>query len=601
MNLFFGESKLAILNCLSGDRKTVEQWPFIIGDTDACDLLIEGSESQCEISTSGREYIFNVLAGDGTILLDGATTSTSALRKNKNYSLKVGNELFVFSLTKDPGKWFDSLTTGRWMLQHKPTRSTSGPHAPPQLSKHFPDASLDGEFETVAFLQGANIGFFVESVRSTFDELSDELSTSAKQHVAPIKLADEQDEILTGDEGALTCPTCWCRFDSGDVKHVAMHEKMKGDSILGPVEMKRFRATRYNDKNVALDPMGIPTMDIACPLCHRKLPPDFLNVKHHIISIVGAPTSGKSYFLCVFTQMLKKTLVRHYKTAFVDADPTSNIALTFMRDTLFGAATPSQAQLAKTGLEGDMYERVERHGRSSMLPKPFIFNVQPLDNPLDTRALIFYDNAGEHFQPGIDQTESPGTLHLAASSGIIFLFDPTYNTEFRSRLREHHDPQLKVSGHADIQDTILAEANVRVKKVLGLDATSKIDKPLAVVVGKLDVWRDLLRSDSLAQAVNGGDFDQLAVYENSQVTRELMLDVCPQIVASAEAISSNVRYFPVSSFGCSPEVIGYVKTPNGEDIPTLSPNPAKLNPILVEIPVLWILSQIEPQLIPSRT
>ena len=79
-----------------------------------------------------------------------------------------------------------------------------------------------------------------------------------------------------------------------------------------------------------------------------------------------------------------------------------------------------------------------------------------------------------------------------------------------------------------------------------------------------------------------------------------MLDVCPQIVASAEAISSNVRYFPVSSFGCSPEVIGYVTTPNGEDVPRLSPNPAKLNPILVEIPVLWILSQIEPQLIPSR-
>lgn len=599
MNLF-REATLAIVNCLSGERKTVEQWPFIIGDGDACDLLIEGSESQCEISPSGREHVFTVHAGNGSILLNGATGSTSALKRDQNYSLKVGDELFVFSLTKDPEKWFGSLATGRWMLQHKPTRSTSGPYAAPRLFKYLPDASLDGEFETVAFLQGANIGFFVESVRYIFDDLSDEPSLGPQQQVALTKPAEEEEENLTGDEGDLTCPTCWCRFDSGDVKHVAMHEKMKGDSILGPAEMKRFRATRYNDKNVALDPMGIPTMDIACPLCHRKLPPDFLDVKHHIISIVGAPTSGKSYFLCVFTQMLKKTLVRHYKTAFVDADPTSNIALTAMRDTLFGAATPSQAQLTKTQLEGDMYERVERHGRTSMLPKPFIFNVQPQDNPRDTRALIFYDNAGEHFQPGIDQTESPGTLHLAASSGIIFLFDPTYNTEFRSRLSEHHDPQLKISGHADIQDTILAEAKVRVKKVLGLDAASKIDKPLAVVVGKLDVWRELLRSDSLAQAVSNGDFDQFAVDENSQVTRELMLDVCPQVVASAEAISSKVRYFPVSSFGCSPEVIGYVKSPDGQDVPMLSPNPAKINPILVEIPVLWILSQIEPQLIPSR-
>lgn len=81
-----------------------------------------------------------------------------------------------------------------------------------------------------------------------------------------------------------------------------------------------------------------------------------------------------------------------------------------------------------------------------------------------------------------------------------------------------------------------------------------------------------------------------------------MLEVCPQVVASAEAISNNVRYFPVSAFGCSPEIIGYGKDPkSGNEIPILSPNPAKISPILVEIPILWILSQVERELIPSRT
>lgn len=601
MNLFFGEAKLAILNCLSGERKTVEQWPFIVGDSDACDLLIEGSESQCEISTSGRDHIFNVRAGEG-ILLDGATTSTSALKRNKNYSLKVGGELFVFSLTKDPEKWFNSLMMGRWMLHHKPTKSTSGPYAPPRFSKYFPDSHLDGEFETVAFLQGANIGFFVESIRHIFDGLSEEPSSNGQKQAAAAKPLEEEEEFLTGDEGSLTCPTCWLKFDPGDVKHVSVHEKMKGDPLLGPADMKRFRATRYNDNGVALDPMGIPTMDIACPHCHRRLPPDFLDIKHHIISIIGAPTSGKSYFLCVLTQMLKKTLIKHYNTAFVDADPTSNIMLTTMRDALFGSVTPEEAKVIKTDFEGDMYERLSRHGRKVMLPKPFIFNIQPQSNGRATKALIFYDNAGEHFQPGVDQTTSPGTLHLAASSGMIFLFDPTYNKEFRAKLPQHHDPQLKIAGHADIQDTILAEAKVRVKKVLGLDAATKLDKPLAVVIGKLDVWSELLPSNSLAQPVIGSEFDQAAVDENSHVVRQLMLDVCPQVVASAEAISNNVRYFPVSSFGCSPEIIGYGKdSVSGRDIPILSPNPSKINPILVEIPVLWILSQIERELIPSRT
>ena len=136
-------------------------------------------------------------------------------------------------------------------------------------------------------------------------------------------------------------------------------------------------------------------------------------------------------------------------------------------------------------------------------------------------------------------------------------------------------------------------------RVLGLSARTKLDTPLAVVVGKFDVWRDLIKGDSLAQPLVENRFDQNAVDENTGVVRELMLDVCPQIVAGAEAISNDVKYFPVSSFGCSPEVTGYEKGPKGNDIPVLGPNPSKINPILVEIPVLWILSRIKPHLVPS--
>jgi len=600
MNLF-AEPKLAILNCLTNERAVASKWPFIVGGGGACDLVVDVIDSECEIAPAGRGFAFSVLSGNGTVLLNGASLPASQLKKDTNYSLKVGDSLFVFRLTKEPDKWFESVSVGRWMLHHKPTRSTSGPYAVARLAKYLPDSALDGEFETVAFPQGANIGFFVESVRSIFTEFSDEPAEPSTSAAVRSQSEEDEEETLSGDEGSLTCPTCWLRFDPGDVKHVAVHEKMKGDSLLGSSEMKRFRATRYNDSGVALDPMGIPTMDIACPHCHRRLPPDFLDLRHRIISVVGAPTSGKSYFLCVFTQMLEKTLFKHYSTAFVDADPSSNATLTTMRDTLFGSATAQQARLAKTQLQSDMYERFTRHGRKVLLPKPFIFNVVPQNGKAAPKALIFYDNAGEQFQPGEDLNDSPGTLHLAASSGIIFLFDPTYSKEFRNRLPGHHDPQLKVAGHADIQSTILAEAKVRVKKVLGLSATTKLDTPLAVVIGKFDVWRELVAGDSLAQPLVKNEFDQYAVDENSQLVRELMLEVCPQIVAGAEAISNNVKYFPVSSFGCSPEVIGHEKDPQGREIPVLSPDPAKIKPILVEIPILWILSQIEPELIPSRT
>ena len=597
---FLGGPKLVLINCLSGEKEFISKWPFVIGSgNEACDLVLDDAAyhaQQCEITSAGKKITVRSLTSL-PLKINGTDCLEDELQRDKDYSLQLGNSLFSLRLSRHSEKWSKSIMTDAWCVQHKSTGITEGPFKVGQVAQYISNGVTQNEH--VVYLRGTKAGFFSESVANIFDALSDEeglvTDISSPEPVEP------EVETLSGEHGSLTCPTCWLKFDPGDAKHVAVHESLKGDPLLGPGEMKRFTANRYADNGVALDPMGIMTMDIACPHCHRRLPPDFLDIKHHIISIVGAPTAGKSYFLCVFTQMLKKSLFTRFGTSFIDADPTANAHLTSMSDTLFGSSTAEQAKVAKTDLEGDMYERLTRHGRKVMLPKPFIFNIQPpKTSGNEGRAVIFYDNAGEHFQPGIDQTESPGTLHLAASSGIIFLFDPTYNKEFRRRLPEHEDPQLRISGHADIQDTILAEAKVRVKKVLGLDARTKLDTPLAVVVGKFDVWRDLLNTDSIAQPMEESEFNQGAVEENSQVVRDLMMEVCPQVVSGAEAISNNVKYFPVSSFGCSPETIGYVQDAQGKDIPILSPNPENINPILVEVPMVWLLSQIEPQLVPSR-
>lgn len=568
------------------------KWPFIIGSDPACDLVVEEPVQgrHCEIALVNAKVWIRCL-GSNTIFFNGNLVSASEVERDKDHSLILGHKLFVLRLTKDPASWCSRIRVGEWLIQHVPTGANVGPFPPERVASQIP--KHEREFESIAYLSGTTTGFYTESVRDIFAALS--LPGDSELGTPVAKPPEPEQEILTGEHGSLTCPTCWLKFDPGDVKHVAVHEKLKGDALLGEGEMKRFWATRFSDNGVALDPMGIPTMDIACPHCHRKLPPDFVELKHHIVSIVGAPTSGKSYFLSVFTQMFQKTMFRHFNTAFVDADPSSNAALTMMRDTLFGASTPEQARLAKTDLEGDMYEQLTRHGRKVYLPKPFIFNIQPRDNPSEARALIFYDNAGEHFQPGIDQTKQPGTQHLAASSGIIFLFDPAYNKEFRRRLNGHHDPQLKVVGHADIQDTILTEARVLVKKIIGLDGREKLNTPLAVVVGKLDVWGELIERDDLSYPILDGCLDTKAIDENSTLVRDLLIDICPQIVASAEAMSHQVKYFPVSSFGCSPEVLG--RDANG--VPILGPDPSKIEPILVEIPVLWLLSKIEPHLVPE--
>jgi len=80
------------------------------------------------------------------------------------------------------------------------------------------------------------------------------------------------------------------------------------------------------------------------------------------------------------------------------------------------------------------------------------------------------------------------------------------------------------------------------------------------------------------------------IEENSGIVRALLYQHCPAVVANAEALSSNVVFFAASSFGHTP-----LKIKVGvED--AYVPDPAKLQPVFVEVPLLWILSQICPAL-----
>jgi hypothetical protein len=102
------------------------------------------------------------------------------------------------------------------------------------------------------------------------------------------------------------------------------------------------------------------------------------------------------------------------------------------------------------------------------------------------------------------------------------------------------------------------------------------------------VWLQLLNGKPLREPLHDGTLDEAALAENSNTIRELLHTLCPAVVANAEALSSNVMFFYASSFGHTPLKIGpseYV------------PDPAKLRPVHVEVPLLWILSQICPSLV----
>jgi hypothetical protein len=388
-------------------------------------------------------------------------------------------------------------------------------------------------------------------------------------------------------EGEHTCPVCWLRFDSGDIMHISVHDSLRGDPMLGEDAQQRFLATRFNNTGQALDAMGLACSDIACPHCRRKLPPGFLEAEHHIISIVGDQSAGKSYYLGVLTKVLPGTLYRDFRLLFQDSDPTGNAPVNDMRKTLFAAQTPAQAKLAKTQMTGGMYESFPRQGRTVMLPRPFVYSLASLENREEQCALIFYDNAGEHFQPGVNIVEQPGAQHVASASGILFLFDPFNSPEFRQRMKASKDPQMEKTV-IDQQDIILAEMRARIRSIRNLSLSEQIHTPVAFVLGKCDAWAHLLDGAPLADPLATGALDWKSLESNSERLRALLFELCPTVVANAEALTDNVQFFAASSFGHTPLKIG-----PGE----YAPDPRKLRPLFVEAPVLWMLSQLRPDLI----
>lgn len=583
--------RIGILNCATGERMIAASMPFILGSNAAADLRTGASSPSVLATVQQRGDFFEVTVhaeAGASSLVDGAPGTQFIMNPGEEHTLIASGEALAFKSLLDEAAWTAAGQDLSWHFYEAADRQWYGPFDHEQMGEHVRLQTADQAEDNIIMPAGLqDVGFFVKDVRHLFPEPM--VSASAEELVRPVHA-----EPVNTEYGEFTCPVCWFKFDRGDAMNIAVHASLRGDPLLGEDAMQRFHATRFNDRGQALDALGLAAPDLACPHCRRKLPPGFMDTPHHIFSIVGAPSSGKSYYLSVLTRTLQTSLYQNFGVTFRDADPSENVILTQMRTQLFSASTPEDAFLAKTELEGMLYETLPRQGRKVRLPKPFVFKVTRSRAHDTDFALVFYDNAGEHFEPTRNSADSPGAQHIAVASGIFFLFDPLHNTEFRARLRGIRDPQIQ-SRRLDQQDVILAETEVRIKNVLGLDSRQTIDTPFAVMVGKGDTWEHLLGESALLPCVEKGALLQENVRLNSGRIRELLLELCPAIVANAEAISSNVAYFAISPLGCSP-----VQFTDSEGHVRIGPDPQSIQPRQVEVPSLWVLSQLAPEVVTGR-
>jgi hypothetical protein len=406
-------------------------------------------------------------------------------------------------------------------------------------------------------------------------------------------------------QSRITCPHCWHEFAPEDSLWIAEHPDLLGDMRLGDQFQSRFLPTRFTPDGDALDPEGQRTTKLACPNCHLEVPRPLYQIAPVFFSILGAPASGKSYFLASMTWRMREILPNQFAVAMTDTDPISNAQLHEYERQQFLNPDPDQiVKIQKTEVSGDLYDRVNfGPGNIVNFPRPFLFNLQPTRNHPNhaksvavSKVMCLYDNAGESFLPGADSSSSPVTRHLALARCLFFLFDPTQEIRFRRACDGiSDDPQMQLGsskkGKDTItrQDTILLEAIQRVRRYAGLREDQLHQRPLIIVVTKWDSWRNLLPDVSNEPPYRPAGVGNLMALDGEQILKTskkveaLLRKLTPEIVAAAEGFAKSILYVPVSATGTAPRF----DSETGAD----GIAPKDLKPYWVEVPMLYTISQ----------
>lgn len=404
----------------------------------------------------------------------------------------------------------------------------------------------------------------------------------------------------------IVCPHCWRKFEPHEILWVAAHPNLRGDPQLGEDAQQRFMPTRFDINFNAVDSEKATCTELACPKCHLNISRSLLELPASFLSILGAPGSGKSYFLASMIWQLRRTLSRHFRLTFADADPDANQILNDYEEMLFVNSNRNEfVALPKTEKDGDLYDSVRFGEREVWFPRPFLFTLQPSKEHPNrakasrlSRALCLYDNAGEHFLPGGHTANSPGTQHLGHSAALMFLFDPTQHPAIRERCRKlSDDPQMGEHGWSHRQDQVLFEAAKRIRSHTGLAQREQTRQPLIVVLTKYDAWCGLTGIPRLKTrwAIRETAKGRVGLYlkklrEISDQARSMLDTHAPELIAAAEGFSEDVIYIPVSSLGCGPELTEH----SG-----LGVRPKNIRPMWSEVPLLYALFRTVKGIIPE--
>lgn len=303
---------------------------------------------------------------------------------------------------------------------------------------------------------------------------------------------------------------------------------------------------------------------VFCSVVNKEIPSDFLNGPSFSVALLGAKASGKSNYIGVLVNEIKKKMTSSFNcTLSLTASEESK---DYYNDNYYNP-------LFKQGYAVDATDK------AIDIP-PLIFPLRFMDKKnkiTKVAALSFYDTAGENLDSSDQMTVT--NQYISNANGIILLLDPLQVPSIREKLDGKVPLPEQNTDIVEILSRIVQ--NIRdVKNIKG-----KIKTPIALVFTKIDALEqfDVLRDDSSirdeSEHLKRGvfvktDFD--AVNIEIQDLLENWLDgELEQQLKSFERYA----FFGISALGGSPDAKSK-KLANGA-----------INPKRVLDPLLWLLSE----------
>lgn len=299
-----------------------------------------------------------------------------------------------------------------------------------------------------------------------------------------------------------------------------------------------------------------------CPKCDEALPSQ-LKLSNLMFSIVGSTESGKSHYIAILIEQMKRQAARFGWSFHAANDETINLYdRRFKRPLYENLATIDKTQV------GD---------RSAS--RPLIYSLCFSGAQTRRATLVFYDAAGERFNTQRELTRA--TRYLYHSSGVIFLVDPLQMPTARNLFLKQFPGEEKALPELATDNAKVGNIFTRMINAFQEGKVQeKISIPIAIALSKIDALRFLLTDEApvFLPPFHRGGLSLSDFQRNSDYFRNLLtvIDEDREIASNATRFE-RVGYFGLSALGQNPQKTGRLQF--------------KPRPIRPLDPLLWLLWQ----------